>query len=352
MRSSGKALRTTLFLVLIPVAAWGQGKGKPGPPPPPPPPANPAITFVNGTSWLGDIMVINADGTNIRSIGGNGISEYAKWSPDGRYVIYNSRVNGWGEYGMFIVEVATGNTCRVPVDGTSPVWSPVPLGDGKYKIAYVATASYPDGKFSRDVFLIDADPSCGPSNPVNLTQSDSRGEALPTWSPDGASLAVIVSDAESSLCNNKLAVYDGIAVASDGTAGYSMFWKLAGTAGSAPNLCVNSLQWSKASSFHLALGATWDDGTNESGGDLWVADIGNRAAPSFANITNTSTTYEFEPSWSPDDSKIVYQHVEPTNGGRYARSIYVINADGSGRQPLAQPDRKHYYTAPDWRRNP
>ncbi len=45
--------------------------------------------------------------------------------------------------------------------------------------------------------------------------------------------------------------------------------------------------------------------------------------------------FESEPKWSPDGSKIAFMRLPPRHGDGYASVAYVMNADGSGRIPLA-----------------
>ena len=52
--------------------------------------------------------------------------------------------------------------------------------------------------------------------------------------------------------------------------------------------------------------------------------------------------------WSPDGSRIVYNHLEPATG---VRSLRLMNADGSGVTTLSYPvnaNRNNNIVGPDW----
>lgn len=63
-------------------------------------------------------------------------------------------------------------------------------------------------------------------------------------------------------------------------------------------------------------------GSGHRGSDIWVSDFeGDNAV----NLTNTSGVMEFNPSWSPDGSRIVYG----TRDKDFSTEIFVIDTDGS-----------------------
>jgi hypothetical protein len=80
-----------------------------------------------------------------------------RFSPDGRTLAYGARAPGFGEYDLWITDVATGGTKRLTTDGNNnndAQWSP----DGR-TLAYSANA---DG--AKDLFLLPLDG--GPARPL------------------------------------------------------------------------------------------------------------------------------------------------------------------------------------------
>jgi Tol biopolymer transport system component len=99
--------------------------------------------------------------------------------------------------------------------------------------------------------------------------------------------------------------------------------------------------WSKTNENRIVVRSLSSNGSDW---DLWIIDLNDLDHP--VNVTNTTSTREFNPSWSPDDSQIVFCS-EPAGSG--VTSIEVVNADGSGRHVISTEQRSVY---PAWRRNP
>jgi Tol biopolymer transport system component len=97
---------------------------------------------------------------------------------------------------------------------------------------------------------------------------------------------------------------------------------------------IYGLDWANTKD-KLAVGAYAVGGNH----DIWVIDLdGDVYQP--VNITASTDAGEVEPSWSPDDSHIVYSR----NG-----FIYRMKADGTERVQLATPGRRQQLRGPDWR---
>ncbi len=87
---------------------------------------------------FGHLYTVRADGTDLRRLGRVAISDTpwpcpmgmtTAWSPDGRYVAYNTQIGErYGESGVYVAP-ATGESAPVHLgDGYSPSWSP----DGRW----------------------------------------------------------------------------------------------------------------------------------------------------------------------------------------------------------------------------
>ena len=145
-----------------------------------------AFTRVNGN--VSDIMLIDADGSNVRRVVANASSP--SWSPDGRQMAYIGQFDGTRRLLVIGVVDASGPTPIGFDRGVvgSPAWSP----DGR-RIAFVADWEAFD--FAMEVYVVNPDGSdlqqvtngffgSVPSWPTYLTYY------APAWSPDGTRFAV------------------------------------------------------------------------------------------------------------------------------------------------------------------
>lgn len=92
------------------------------------------------------------------------------WSPDSTSIVFNLR-----RQGLAIFDVFTEQVMVIDVDGYSPNWSP--NGD---KITFISSAIDSD----RDIYVVNKDGS----NIQRLTSDEAR-ESSPTWSPNGDEIA-------------------------------------------------------------------------------------------------------------------------------------------------------------------
>ena len=80
--------------------------------------------------------------------------------------------------------------------------------------------------------------------------------------------------------------------------------------------------------------------------DVYTLDLGtdpvNDTPGSLVNVTDNTTDDELHPSWSPDDSQIVFFRNAPRNKND---GIEVINENGSNQTRLI----KGALSAPDWK---
>ncbi|HTX91134.1 MAG TPA: hypothetical protein VMC09_07955, partial [Anaerolineales bacterium] len=113
------------------------------------------------------------------------------WSPDGAYITYESYVNG--NMDVYIQSVTDRSQAPIrltadPAADMTPVWSP----RGR-QIAFVSTRSS-----GAQIWLVDLDHP-DESLDVNISNSNLSGISHPAWSPDGSQLAWSGTDAATGL---------------------------------------------------------------------------------------------------------------------------------------------------------
>jgi hypothetical protein len=319
---------------VISVSSWAQ-KGK-KPTPPPPPPADPAIVYYAYQAWgHTDIMVMDASGANQKVIVEGIKAGYGNfdpsWAPDNTWIVFGRTDGGISpSNGIFMVKKDGTGLCRVTTMVQVPWvgfgdtrWRPAVPEDGVFPLLY-SDSQVPS------LFMVDD--TC-PAPPMGLTSTPPCTDfTCMTWSPDGTKLAARVMD-----CTDpwnpvqRLGIFRLELSASGWTIVMEGDLLAAGPLAGAD---IYGLDWSNTTN-KLAISAYAVGGNY----DIWVVDLGgNIYTP--VNITNSTDAGEVEPSWSPDDSQIVYSK----NG-----YIYKMRADGTERVQLAAPGRKQQLRGPDWR---
>jgi Tol biopolymer transport system component len=248
-----------------------------------------SIAFVG--RGLGDLFVMNADGSGIRRLtnSSSGSTDYGArfptWSPDSQKIAF-----GYGYDGICVINADGSGFHRISDTGVLPAWSP-----GGKKIAFVAIDDTSGGK----IYVMKPD---GSSTELIAQPSESRSFESLAWSPDGQLLAFGVSTAPDT---DILPGYLGVVSRYQGRVrvflrGYNPF---------------------PASWHGTKIAVAYDPITNDSD---WPDHV---RVGTFDMRTNTLKNLHRgdHPSFSPDGRRLVF---------RCQGNIWVINADGRGARRL------------------
>jgi len=315
--------------------------GKPVKPPPEPPeppePADPAISYLaleGGDLWLN---VMDADGTNPQHV----LSEYypfKTWSPDGAKLAITHSVQSLRD---------TISTINVDGSGMELVcgglehlrgvaWSPAAVPERGYRIAYSNING--GSALGLDIWLI----SPGGGEAENVTNTPDVYEDYPTWSYDATRLAYWAAFDDGNGGDIKdIWVYDfSTATASRVELGGPFVNR---------DISIGGLDWARTQD-KIAFSAVTSEAVGDTirnGYEIWVVDLNDPANP--VQLTDDPSVPFASPSWSPDDSEIVYQKGDIIVG-TYCE-IWKMNADGSGKTLLLKPEKKvKSVRSPDWKR--
>lgn len=325
------------IMLLLGALAWAQKK----PPKPPQPPADPAIAYSVSGPVRYDLMVMNADGSNQRVVVSEKMVDNVNpdWSPDGKQLVFTRFCRKGGCNGIYIVNVEGSGLTKV-VDFnwqgsciSRPAWSPVPLGDGKYKIVFSDRKKYADGTFKTDddLFMVSLDGL----DLVQLTNTAGVHEWNVDWSPLGD--RVVVETYEPATGKGDIVVYKinydetnfsaiplGSVIPEDSP-----------LADSIENLLDD---WAKTQDKLLVTAGSPGPTFSGEQFDLWTIDVNTYEQ---VRLTSTLDQSEYGAQWSPDDSKIVF-----SKGGYF----WVMNSDGSGAKQIVSPSGV-WCGVISWRRN-
>ncbi len=135
-----------------------------------------------------NIFLMNADGSNIRSVVESASGDFASsWSPDGQKILFQTKRAGrplqsgetsW-DWNIFVINIdGSGERALIHTDMEEelPVWSP----DGS-KFAY--QAGHPG--LGVDIYVANADGT----GAMRLTDGSGAVHQAPAWSPDGTQIA-------------------------------------------------------------------------------------------------------------------------------------------------------------------
>jgi tol-pal system beta propeller repeat protein TolB len=254
------------------------------------------------------LFAVWPDGTDERLIVAEGTR--AKYSPDGKKIVYSVDQEGTGNVPDIFVANADGaapqNLTRSEASEHGGAFSP----DGSQIVFYRRDASD-----NYDVWIMDADGT----DQRRLTDNPGY-DASPSWSPDGSTI-VFTSGRNGSN-------YDIWAMNPDGSNPRNLT--------SSPDRPDLQPSWSPD-----ATRIAFD--TNQFGGDVWVMDADGTDQ---RNLTPTTFAGEYEPAWSPNGRKIAYARSSRIPG--QGIDIYVMRAsDGLGRTNITDTPASSE-GAPDW----
>jgi Tol biopolymer transport system component len=321
--------------------------------PSPPVPADPAIAYsLSGPNRL-DIMVMDANGSNKRVV----VSEKMvnnlnpDWSPDGKQLVFTRFGLKGGDNGIYIINVdGTGLKNVTDFNGKSAyvhavAWSPQPLADGQYKIAFVDQADLGGGSLKpiTDLFIVNTDGS----GLVQLTNDKNGAQHWEVqWSPEGDRIAVETfthNTGEPGI--GDIVVYQ---IAYDNsTAAKFKATSLGSVIPSVEPLATDVdrllYDWSKQGN-NLLISASVVGAPTFSGlqPDLWKIDVTEPASPVPTQLTLATTPWSASAaSWSPDGKEIVF-----LRGGYF----WVMDSNGFGAKTIASANNV-YFKGLNWRRN-
>jgi Tol biopolymer transport system component len=268
-----------------------------------------------------ELYLMRADGTRQTrlTISGEGLSDYAAWSPDGMQIVYSA---GQAADRDLVIMAADGapESRRTLTHGASSDWAPAWSPDGQQ----IAFASDRDGP--QALFVVAAQGG----EPRRLISGSGRLEAAPAWSPDGRRVAFCGS-ANGFAGNWQLYVVNadgsGLARLTEGDGCYPS-WSPDGrevvyhTCANGNDcdlhiLAVDDVLAGTAQPRPLTSGPAFDwrpswspDGrqvlfTSDRAGGTLEAFVMPAAGGEPANLTQNPALYTWQAAWSPDGQSVV-----------------------------------------------
>ena len=264
------------------------------------------------------VFAMNRDGSGqVQLTNDPSFNYFPSGSPDGRKIAF-TRCGADSDCEIYVMNADGSDQTDVtnnPATDVRPAWSP----DGK-KIAFGSNGH--GGGW--EIFVMNADGS---------DQKDvSNNPALdvePAWSPDGTKIAF------TRLTQGQPSTFQVIVMNADGGGQKSL--TLPPDDGMSPD-------WSPdGTKIAYVARVPYPPDSNVQGtqSDVFVM---NADGSGKTDLTNTTSSGELNPVWSPDGTKIVYAG-NPYNVGSN-RDLFVMNADGSGQTNLT--NSPSFEDGPDW----
>src|SRR3954454_16910644 len=285
-------------------------------------PASASFPGLNGAiafQSLNQVWVVNPDGSGAHNVSGSGAARDPAMSPDGRQVAYAQNRD------LMVSDVAGGTPRSITSGGHNdqfPAWS----ADGKRGVFLRVDAS--------DLFIVNADGS-------GLTQLTHDGSAFteyePDWSPDRSRIAF-----ERPRCDEKGGQNCVFVVGQDGSGMTNLTPEEVPAAcpdvspGVGPRGNSSNPSWSPDGTkiAYTGTGYHCQEGSI-AGGDIWVMNADGSAKTDLTPDAQ-SNTYDEQPSWSPDGTKIAFQSDRLHGGGNNDRDIVVMSAGGLAAAPATK----------------
>ena len=308
---------TALALLGFVVGGTMAGKGG-GKPPKDDPPADPAIAVVVNY----DLFVIDADGANETLLLRSGASGAKSWSPDGTRIAFAGDSQGLG---IYVINRGGSGMQKILALSGGPSglgWSPGASPDGKEKLVFGQPVSG-----GTDLFTVNLDGT----GLVNLTNAPSSRNN-PSWAPGADRIAVLERNPR------RVVVYDLGLVGGDLaiTARTDVTGALAGEP-------VNSPMWAKTKN-EIAVQVDASGGSTHG---LWVIPV-NAPANAYQVLAGDTSSASSAPSWSEDDSQILYGSWDP-NAKKQGEMLKVLDLASGTTTRIYQP-RNGNLKGGDWRR--
>ncbi|HEV7905068.1 MAG TPA: S8 family serine peptidase [Pyrinomonadaceae bacterium] len=265
------------------------------------------IAFQSGRDGQVEIYTINPDGSEETRLTVHDYSDdmWPEYSPDGTQIAFTSGRGDDLYYQVYVMNADGTNVRRVTSNQTGhnaeSAWSP----DGKQ----IAFRSNRDGG-DWEIYVINVDGT----NERRLTYS-AGADIDPAWSPDGTKIAF------PSFRGSPVA-YDNIEIFvmnADGSNQVNITNNLGATG-------ANNDYYPAWASTGAKMSFVFDGGNAAHTDQIYVM---NADGTGRVNLSNNAF-YEYNPSWSSDDSRIVFS----TDQADGHSDIFVMNADGSNRVRL------------------
>lgn len=250
-----------------------------------------------------ELYTMNPDGSEQTRLTFHDYSDdyWPEYSPDGTQIAFTSGRGDDLYYQVYVMNADGTNVRRVTSNQTGhnaeAAWSP----DGKQ---LVFRSSRDAGDW--EIYAINVDGT----NERRLTYS-AGADIDPTWSPDGTKIAF--PSFRGSAAGDNIEIYT---MNADGSNQLNITNNI-GAAG------ANNDYYPAWSSSGARLAFVFDGGNNARTDQIFVM---NANGTGRVNLSN-NVAYEYNPSWSSDDSRIVFQSTLDDGKGE----IYVMNADGTNR---------------------
>lgn len=267
---------------------------------------------------------MNADGSGQRRLFTGGTpgcdQEWGHaWSPDGRIAIVRPETPDTGDSKIYVMNADGSGGRRLTSDTGSesdPAWSP----DGR-SIAFTRSRDGNSG-----IYVINAD---GTEQRLLMPAAVTYPAQL-AWSPNSEKIAFTIEHPKAPAAQTRnLEIY---VVNADGSGQQRL---------TRSPVRDNDPVWSPDGR-RIAFESNWQ---------LWVM---NADGSGKQRLTRNGV-HNFNPAWSPDGKRIAFERGrkerEVSNGaaGSWGLGLYVMNADGSGQQRLAQGGSQPYWS-PDGRK--